>query len=389
VESQESHRWPEDAQRIRCAIEEIGLQFGSFNEIECRELKSTLLGIESHKQGRVRLSAFYKMGLHTHWSFTEKIDYLRALGALDESNPDDPYVIVPNYLSSRPQCLEASKFYAVCCRNECEDLMSHLEENIAEPLVSPERIIELVSKLSSDTIIAPRNLSVRLVEKLYQISSAHGGYVPLHGRLFAQWMHHAFPRECPFPHESGTTSPQTPDEWMRSTGQNSTQASEDELVCHVTGPCNEGSDNTASSKDVLAELPWSDAEELLAEVNISQPTVIESFGEPSLSAEPLSASLWLSIDALNRLLRTLVLAGAALGLVLVSKLALPQAEKNKVQIVSDVHLSKRYMKYLTKKYLKKNNLRDWLRVVASSQTEYELRYFQINQDDDEDDDADE
>ena len=66
-----------------------------------------------------------------------------------------------------------------------------------------------------------------------------------------------------------------------------------------------------------------------------------------------------------------------------------KAEKNKVQIVSDVHLSKRYMKYLTKKYLKKNNLRDWLRVVASSQTEYELRYFQINQDDDEDDDADE
>jgi hypothetical protein len=26
----------------------------------------------------------------------------------------------------------------------------------------------------------------------------------------------------------------------------------------------------------------------------------------------------------------------------------------------------RYLKYLTKKYLKKNNLRDWLRVVASS-----------------------
>lgn len=43
----------------------------------------------------------------------------------------------------------------------------------------------------------------------------------------------------------------------------------------------------------------------------------------------------------------------------------------------------RYLKYLTKKYLKKNNLRDWLRVVASDKETYELRYFQISQEDDE------
>jgi large subunit ribosomal protein L22e len=46
------------------------------------------------------------------------------------------------------------------------------------------------------------------------------------------------------------------------------------------------------------------------------------------------------------------------------------------------------LKYLTKKYLKKNNLRDWLRVVASSTTAYELRYFQINNEE-EDEDGDE
>merc|ERR1711884_491803 len=33
-------------------------------------------------------------------------------------------------------------------------------------------------------------------------------------------------------------------------------------------------------------------------------------------------------------------------------------------------------------YLKKNNLRDWLRVVASAKDAYELRYFQINNEDD-------
>lgn len=49
----------------------------------------------------------------------------------------------------------------------------------------------------------------------------------------------------------------------------------------------------------------------------------------------------------------------------------------------------RYLKYLTKKYLKKNNLRDWLRVVAASKDTYELRYFQINNEDEEEEEGDE
>ncbi|XP_066260001.1 large ribosomal subunit protein eL22-like [Euwallacea similis] len=65
-------------------------------------------------------------------------------------------------------------------------------------------------------------------------------------------------------------------------------------------------------------------------------------------------------------------------------------EKNtKLILHSEIPFSKRYLKYLTKKYLKKNNLRDWLRVVASGKDSYELRYFQINnQDDDEDEEGD-
>jgi len=61
-------------------------------------------------------------------------------------------------------------------------------------------------------------------------------------------------------------------------------------------------------------------------------------------------------------------------------------EKNKVVLTSAVPFSKRYLKYLTKKYLKKNNLRDWLRVVAASKDSYELRYFQINNDEEEEED---
>ncbi|XP_047004890.1 60S ribosomal protein L22-like [Schistocerca americana] len=66
-----------------------------------------------------------------------------------------------------------------------------------------------------------------------------------------------------------------------------------------------------------------------------------------------------------------------------------ERNKAKVSINSDVPFSKRYLKYLTKKYLKKNNLRDWLRVVANGKDTYELRYFQINsQEDEEEEDND-
>ncbi|KAK1346853.1 hypothetical protein QTO34_000713 [Cnephaeus nilssonii] len=56
--------------------------------------------------------------------------------------------------------------------------------------------------------------------------------------------------------------------------------------------------------------------------------------------------------------------------------------KNKITVVSKKQFSKRYLKYLTKKYLKKDSLRYWLHVVASDKETYELRYFQISQDED-------
>jgi len=53
-------------------------------------------------------------------------------------------------------------------------------------------------------------------------------------------------------------------------------------------------------------------------------------------------------------------------------------EKTKLNISAEAPFSKRYLKYLTKKYLKKQQLRDYLRVVASNKTTYELRYFNIH-----------
>ena len=48
----------------------------------------------------------------------------------------------------------------------------------------------------------------------------------------------------------------------------------------------------------------------------------------------------------------------------------------------------RYLKYLTKKYLKKHNVRDWLRVIAANKERnvYELRYFNIAENEGEEED---
>ncbi|CAN8269908.1 unnamed protein product [Cochlearia groenlandica] len=63
-------------------------------------------------------------------------------------------------------------------------------------------------------------------------------------------------------------------------------------------------------------------------------------------------------------------------------------DKSKITVTSDGHFSKRYLKYLTKKYLKKYNVRDWLRVIAANKDRnlYELRYFNIAENEGEEED---
>jgi len=64
-------------------------------------------------------------------------------------------------------------------------------------------------------------------------------------------------------------------------------------------------------------------------------------------------------------------------------------DKAKVIVQVQRPFQKRYLKYLTKKYLKKQQLRDWLRVIAYSRTGYTLKYFNIHDEQGDDDDVDE
>ncbi|KAJ4156161.1 60S ribosomal protein L22A [Fusarium oxysporum] len=48
--------------------------------------------------------------------------------------------------------------------------------------------------------------------------------------------------------------------------------------------------------------------------------------------------------------------------------------------------SGKYLKYLTKKYLKKNQLRDWIRFVSTKTNEYRLAFYQVTPEEDEEED---
>jgi len=245
------------------AAEEFAERFGrSEDDYECRPRRQDLLGLEHRGSGRVRLSDFYRAALHEgKWQFGESSGYLRQLGALDESDPSDLQVIIPNYINSKSNCVDASRYYSVCCISECDALLGQLERAIGSPSATPSELASLVAALPSASVPANRSLPAPLLRRLEEVAEGNGGQVPLHGRLFAQWMHHAYPRECPFPHLSGTINPLRVEEWAAEPG-NEVVASHDEMTQHIEAPRPHYSDDEADDDGECA--PWMEDEEILA-----------------------------------------------------------------------------------------------------------------------------
>jgi len=243
--------------RVAEVVQEIMHRYASFQSVECDAMTKFLVTLEFKDTGRVPLSSFYSAGQGDEWVFTEHKEYLHHVGALDDSDPRRPSVVIPNYVYGMSNCVASSSFFSVCCTNKCERLMSHVEREIAAPSASPQRLVEVVSALPSDFVEAPRTLPVSMLSRLNEMAELHGGgKVPLHSRLFAQWMHHAYPQECPFPHSVHGQSALTAVDWQAQTGLDAS-VDDAELAQH------------ASKTDLHYEdwgsevLPWSSAEELV------------------------------------------------------------------------------------------------------------------------------
>lgn len=182
-------------------------------------MKSALVAMDMDSTGRVPLSKFYNTAINTDWRFGESEAYLRELGALDESlslGGKQLSVIIPNYIQATSNCIVSSPHYLVCCRNECEDILGEIEVAIGSSTAAPSDILAIVGNMTIPTSLEEED-SPQLIgshtEQLEQIAKMHGDVVPLHGRLFAQWLHRVFPRECPQPHKLGAVSSVTPSQY--------------------------------------------------------------------------------------------------------------------------------------------------------------------------------
>jgi hypothetical protein len=237
-------------------VTRFGDKYGRWQHYECEDLKRKLLDIEDDGTGRVSLSKFYNGALNEgHWQFSESPEFLRSMGALDESSPTNPRVIITNYILAPSNCVASSKYYSVCCLDECEDLVDHLEREIQAPAATPARIAELVAAMPSSTARGNHTIAPHLIGRLDEIAAANGGMVLLHGRMFAQWMHHVYPRECPYPHLSGTTTALRTSEFEKQTGLKPGASNEDMQQCIADATGVEGS----------TEVVWSTEDELYVE----------------------------------------------------------------------------------------------------------------------------
>jgi len=246
----------EDASSI---VEGMAHSYGKWQNQECHEMKDALISMDPDGTGRVPLPRFYSQSQTDVYHFSEGKDYLKQVGAYDESAAGGPRVRIANYMLGPSNCIASSTYYSICCISECEGLLNQLEAHVQTPTASPSRLLYLVREMSSSTVDSHRELPDVLVDKLQSIADHHGGDVPLHGRLFSQWMHHAFPNECPFPQITEDVTALDPRTWKESKAVAS-QEERAKIAAQATDDVLSQNESSVASlaDNVAAGLLWSD-----------------------------------------------------------------------------------------------------------------------------------
>jgi len=209
--------------------------------------------------GRVPLPRFYTPSSTDIYTFSESVEYLRQTGAYDASAAGGPRVRIANYMLGPSNCIASNTYYSICCISECESLLNQLEAHVKAPTASPSQVLDLVHHMSSSTVDSHRELPDVLVAKLQSIADHHGGDVPLHGRLFSQWMHHAFPNECPYPQIAEDAATFDPRTWAGSKAEASQEERDKIAAQAIDDVASQNESSVASLADnVAAGLLWSD-----------------------------------------------------------------------------------------------------------------------------------
>jgi len=228
-------------------MQEMAEQYGKFQNHECREMKAHLVELDPEGLGQVPLGLFYGQPKGSAYHFSESPDYLRSIGALDETSPSNPKVIITNYVAAPSNCIASSSYYSVCCLSECSEMMAELEHLVGAPAASPQKLLASIGHLSDKAL--PRGL----LDKLHAIAARNDGEVPLHGRLFAQWLHFAFPHKCPYPSLVQSSASLTASQWFEA----KSEASVEEREQHITSPL---SGLAPSTEEIDIDGRWSDHE---------------------------------------------------------------------------------------------------------------------------------
>jgi len=238
-------------------VGEMAHGYGKWQNRECQEMKAELMEADVNGDGLVPVSRFYLQADNAKYQFSESVQYLQEIGALDESG--EKKVRIANYLQGPSNCIASSSYYSICCLSECEGLVNELEAKVQAPAADPAYLLELVGHISSASVDAPRQLPFGLKRRLQDIADHNGGQVPLHGRLFAEWMHYAFPHECPYPKVFQESKILTPEFWAQK--KMSVDAQE-RLEIASSAVLENTTDTDSVGAESEADIAWS-SEELL------------------------------------------------------------------------------------------------------------------------------
>eukprot|EP00928_Gymnodinium_smaydae_P080542 TRINITY_DN64216_c0_g1_i1.p1 TRINITY_DN64216_c0_g1~~TRINITY_DN64216_c0_g1_i1.p1 ORF type:complete len:573 (-),score=65.46 TRINITY_DN64216_c0_g1_i1:61-1779(-) len=220
------------------------ISFAPIQDEFCSVMRGHLESLDTQASGRVPLSLFYEQPdvPGRGYRFSEPLDYLTQIGAIDSTGTKGPRVLITNYVLSAGNCLSSRSYFTWCCLSKCDSIMEMLEGAIQAPVATPRAILDALTSGNTSALDIPPVIEPVLIDKLEHVAQLNGGKVPLQGRLFGQWLHFQFPQQCPYPFSSASQSAQVPADRARGLGNQAAAAGTEWLHIEANASMSQWSD---------------------------------------------------------------------------------------------------------------------------------------------------